>query len=136
MKSGFLKLFFTLLLTYLLVGCATLLTRSTQTINVQVLNASNQHIIPDVRCVIEDNKGRLYYTDTNPGSVEVTKGQGGLTINCNKSGFIQKQVGLGANFNAWTLVNVIFWPGLIVDSSTGAIQKYPNHVTVLMEAAT
>ncbi|AIL65251.1 hypothetical protein NOVO_04345 [Rickettsiales bacterium Ac37b] len=32
------------------------------------------------------------------------------------------------------LVNVLFWPGFIVDAATGAVHKAPSHITVFMES--
>lgn len=117
----------------LLTGCATIFTGTTQNINVQALNTNNNSIIPGATCVITDGKGRTYPISSNPGSTVISKGQGALSVRCMKAGYRQKEIGVGQDFNAWTIVNVLFWPGFIVDAATGAIQKYPSYITVLME---
>ena len=116
-----------------LSGCATIISGTTQTINVQAIDSKTNQIIPGATCSITDDKGRIYVISSNPGSVIVTKGQGSLNLKCEKAGYRQTQVGVGENFNAWTVANVLFWPGALVDAATGAIQKYPSHLTAIME---
>lgn len=116
----------------LLQGCATIISGTTQTISVQAINEQNHQIIPGALCTITDGKGRVYPINSNPGNVLVSKGQGALSVNCHKQGYKQTQIGIGESFNGWTVANIIFWPGAIVDAATGAIQKYPSHITVLM----
>ena len=47
----------------------------------------------------------------------VDKGKGSLDVRCRRSGYAQSQVGVGQSFNAWTIVNVLFWPGALVDAA-------------------
>jgi len=117
----------------LIAGCATLLTGTTQTVNIQAVDERTNVPIPNAKCTITDGKGRVYALTSNPGSTVITKGQGALEARCVVTGYHQKQVGVGQDFNAWTVANVLFWPGLIVDAATGAVQKYPSHITVVME---
>lgn len=117
----------------ILTGCASIVTGTTQTLNVQVLDAQSEQMLSGAQCNIVDGDGRTYKVIGNPGAVVVTKGRGALSVNCKKPGYRQSQLGVGQSFNAWTFANVIFWPGVLVDAATGAIQKYPSHVTVLME---
>lgn len=118
----------------LLAGCATVISGTTQTLHIQAIDSRTHEIIPGAMCTLTDSKGRVYTVDTNPGTVVVTKGQGALTASCSKYGYVQKEVGIGESFNAWTVANVIlFWPGIFVDALSGAIEKYPSHITVLMQ---
>lgn len=116
-----------------LAGCATIFTGTTQTINVQAIDENSNQPIANAICTVTDGKGRVYSLNANPGTVIVTKGQGALDTRCKVAGYKQKQVGVGESFNAWTVANVLFWPGLLVDAATGATQKYPSHITVVME---
>ena len=75
----------------------------------------------------------LYTVPSNPGSVLVTKGAGALTPNCVKAGYVQKSFGVGDSFNAVTIVNILFWPGFIVDAMNGSMHKYPSHIAVIMD---
>ena len=69
----------------------------------------------------------------NPSAVSVAREYGDLQASCMAKGYRQVGVGAGSSFNAWTLVNVLFWPGFFVDSATGAAKNYPSHITVLLE---
>lgn len=117
----------------LLSGCATIFSGSTQNIRVQALDSRDNQLIPGAVCTITDGKGRTYPISTNPGSALVSKGQGALSVHCLKKGFRQTQIGVGQNISGWTVANVLFWPGFIVDAASGAIQKYPDAITVMME---
>jgi hypothetical protein len=115
-------------------GCATIVTGTTQPIHLQAIDSRTHQVIPGAICTITDSSGRAYLVNSNPGTVIVTKGQGALIARCERPGYRQKEVGVGQSFNAWTIANVIlFWPGVFVDAMSGAMQKYPSHVTVLME---
>jgi hypothetical protein len=132
------KLFKGLLITSILPlfinGCATIVSGTTQPIHLQAIDSETHALIPGAMCTLTDRSGRIYAFHSNPGTVIVTKGEGALVAHCQKPGYIQNQVGVGQNFNAWTVANVIlFWPGIFVDALSGAMQKYPSHITVLME---
>lgn len=115
-------------------GCATIVSGTTQPIHLQAIDCRTHEIIRGAHCTLSDNKGHTYVYNSNPGTVIVTKGQGALMAHCSKPGYIQKQIGIGQSFNAWTVANVIlFWPGVFVDALSGAMQQYPSHITVLME---
>lgn len=115
-------------------GCATIVSGTTQPIHLQVIDCQTHEIIPGAMCTLCDQSGRSYVFHSNPGTVIVTKGQGALVAHCQRPGYIQKEVGIGQSFNSWTIANVIlFWPGVIVDAMSGAMQNYPSHITVLME---
>ncbi|MBX9585699.1 MAG: hypothetical protein K2X50_00430 [Gammaproteobacteria bacterium] len=118
-----------------LSGCATVFTGTTQSIQVQAVDSGTHNLISGARCTVIDGQGAEFVVGTNPGSVILTKGKGALNVRCVRPGYVQKQVGVGQSFNAWTIVNVLFWPGVLVDAVTGAIQQYPSHITVLMEPA-
>ncbi|MCP4476019.1 MAG: hypothetical protein GY821_15960 [Gammaproteobacteria bacterium] len=116
-----------------LYGCATIVSGTSQPINVQAISADSHQTVPGAVCTLKDKKGRVYSIPTNPGSVTVAREYGGLQAHCVAKNYQQKSVGVGNSFNAWTLVDVLFWPGIIVDAATGAVEKYPSHITVLME---
>ncbi|XVN44021.1 MAG: hypothetical protein RCG16_08350 [Rickettsia hoogstraalii] len=50
-----------------------------------------------------------------------------------KEGYKQLNIAVGDNFNSVTLINVLFWPGFIVDALSGSYKKYPSHYLVAME---
>ena len=136
MKNLIKKSLFLSLITVSLACCATILTGTTQNINVQVLDADTNEVIPEVKCSVHDGKGIYYPLHSNPASITVTKGNGALNPMCKKPGYTQKSFGMGESFNAITIINVLFWPGFIVDAVTGSIKDYPSHMTIFMERRT
>ena len=115
-----------------IASCATIVSGSTQTLHVQAIDAKDRSLIPNAKCSITDSKGNIYTVDSNPGTLQVTRSNGSLKANCKAPGYTQKEVGTGTNFNAWTIANVLFWPGFIIDGISGSYSKYPDHITVVM----
>lgn len=118
--------------TTMLSGCATLVSGSHQTLHIQAINNASHQAISNARCVLSTTSGQKFITTESPGSVNIPRDLGGLTVNCSAPGFYQKTVATGSSFNAWTLGDVLFWPGAIIDVASGAYKKYPSHITVVM----
>jgi hypothetical protein len=115
-----------------ITGCATIVSGDSQVINVQAIDADTHNVIESAKCTITDPKDVAYPVQSNPGSISIPRDYGYLSVTCIAPGYWQKAVGGGSSFNAWTLVDIIFWPSAIVDVATGAAKKYPSHITVLM----
>lgn len=119
----------------ILSGCATIFSGTSQTINVKVIDASNQQLLSNVSCTVSDGNGITHSIITNPAAISVSKGNGAIRIDCKKAGYKQLNMAVGDSFNALTVVNVLFWPGFIVDAVSGAYKKYPSHYQINMEKA-
>lgn len=122
-----------ILVAFMLAGCATILSGTTQTINVKIVDAANQADLSGVICTVVDGNGNSNAIVSNPAVIRVSKGDGGLVIHCKKSGYRQLNMSVGDSFNALTVVNVLFWPGFIIDAASGAYRKYPSHYMITME---
>lgn len=120
--------------TLVLASCATIVSGTTETIHVQSIDSKTQQFVQGAHCILNDGKANTYVVNGNPGTAVVSRGNGAIQAKCMAPGYHQKAIGIGTSFNAWTLVNVLFWPGLIVDGLSGAYSKYPDHITVLMES--
>jgi hypothetical protein len=116
----------------LATGCASMISGTTQTIYVQAVDQSTNQRITGAKCVIKDSKNNTYALQGNPSSVLMSKGQGALQTQCTAPGYVQNAIGTGPSFDAWTIGNIIFPLGVVVDVVTGAVEKYPDHITVLM----
>lgn len=116
-----------------LSGCATIFTGSTSNVQLRVVDADTNELLKDVKCSITDNEGSVYLVSGNPGSVIVNKGKGVLRVDCKKPGYVQQNIGISQNINGVTFVNVLFWPGFIVDAVSGSMHKYPAHATIQMK---
>jgi hypothetical protein len=120
------------LLAVLATSCASMISGTTQTLYVQAVDPSTNKRVPNARCIIKDSKNNTYSVRGNPGEVLISKGQGALQTECTAPGYQQSAVGTGPTFDAWTIGNIIFPLGIVVDVVTGAVEKYPDHITVLM----
>ena len=116
-----------------LSGCATVLSGTTQSVSIRVEDSQSKDLITGIQCIITDPNGAQNVLPSNPGVVNVIKGHGLLVVNCNKAGYKQLNTVAGNSFSGTTLINVLFWPGFIVDGVTGAYKKYPSHYVVHME---
>lgn len=117
----------------MLQSCGTVFSGTSQTINVKVVDQKTQETVDNAQCIVTGSNGMAQPLNTNPGTVVVSRDSAPLVINCNKKGYRQVNTAVGDSFNAVTLVNVLFWPGFIVDAVTGAYKKLPSHYVVYME---
>lgn len=127
------KIIISAVLAIFLTGCATILSGTSQTINIKVVNNADSRLLSNVSCTVVDGSGGSYPIIANPTSISVAKGNGPIHINCTKPGYRQLNMAVGDSFNALTIVNVLFWPGFIVDAVSGAYKKYPSHYMISME---
>jgi len=133
MKTQLTKLALVSSLSILVSGCATVFSGSTQGVNVKVVDAKSQETIDGVVCKVTDGDGAEYGLQSNPGIVNVKRGTGQLAVFCKKDKYKQLNTSVGDSFNAVSIVNVLFWPGFIVDGLSGAYKKHPSHYVVTME---
>ncbi len=120
------------LLGLMAASCASMISGTTQTLYIQAVDPANNKRVPNAKCIIKDSKNNTYAIRDNPGQVLISKGQGALQTECTAPGYQQSAVGTGPSFDAWTIGNIIFPLGIVVDVVTGAVEKYPDHITVLM----
>lgn len=115
-----------------LTGCATIFSDKIQPIQMDVVD-EQENLLANANCVVVDPYGAVYYLDANPGSVVVTKGKGKLRVECDQPGY-QNYVGSisGTSLNPVALLDIIFWPSIIVDVATGSILQYPGSYSVTM----
>ena len=116
-----------------LTGCATVFTGSTSNVQLRVVDAQTNMLLDNITCSLTDNEGMVYLVNSNPGNVIANKGKGVLRVDCKKPGYVQQNMGISQNINGVTFVNVLFWPGFIVDALTGTMHKYPAQATIQMK---
>lgn len=107
--------------------------RYDQDIHVKVIDNKNNTTLENVICTVTDGTGGSYVLQNNPGIVKVRRTSGAVLVDCKKEGYKQLNIAVGDNFNSVTLINVLFWPGFIVDALSGSYKKYPSHYLVAME---
>lgn len=124
--------FISIILLLNLTACATIFSGSNQTINVKAVDSKTNEALTEVACTVREGNGVVHIVNSNPGTVSVSRGTGALDISCKRNGYTQGQTMAGDSFNAVTLVNILFWPGFLVDAVTGSYKKYPSHFVITM----
>lgn len=133
-KKNKMKKTLTLISTILLVtSCATVFSGSTQRINFKVLDSNSGEDLTGFVCKVYAPGGQVDSIVSSPSSVVVARGDGAIRVDCKKDGYKQGSMAVGDSFNAVSVVNVLFWPGFLVDLASGAYKKYPSHYVVNME---
>lgn len=110
-------------------ACASITTGMTQPLTVVT------PYVDAAECSLKDTGGGSWYIKETPDTVKVLKGDGPMTIRCEKSGYRNGVTVLNEKFQGATLGNILLGGGIgvIVDASTGAAQEYPKDVKVYME---
>jgi hypothetical protein len=120
--------------TMLLTSCATLISGTNQNINIKAVDVATNETLSDVVCSVNTTKGAGYNVDLDTTSfISVEKDQGTLQFNCTKVGYKQVSVVSTQSFDGATIANILFWPGFIVDASTGSMKKYPSNIMISMK---
>lgn len=109
----------------LLTGCATVTTGSTQNIAVTT--------DPDgADCSFSRNEQFIARVNPTPGSLSISKSGSSLSVSCKREGYHDIVETIGSEFQAVTLGNILIGGiiGIAVDAASGAINKYPESVSV------
>lgn len=125
-----------LVLFFILTGCATVFTGTTQPVNIAATDSRNNSTPASVICTVTDSNA-FPQNVTSPGLVTVSKGFSPLQISCRDAeGRLEnKTQAVGASFNPVTLLNFFFGIGFIIDGVSGAMMKYPANVIIPMQEA-
>jgi hypothetical protein len=110
----------------LVAGCATITKGTTQTVAVDTPG------VPGAMCTIQTQSGPRGVT--TPGSVVLDKGSAPLPITCTKECYLMGSNIIPSGTESMAAGNVVFGGliGLGVDAASGAMNKYPDMVTVAM----
>jgi hypothetical protein len=110
----------------ILSGCATLTKGTSQIVVIDTPG------VPAARCTIQIQSGPQVVV--TPGSVNLSKSSNSLPIQCTKPGYLPGTSIIASGTEAMSAGNVILGGviGLGVDAASGAMNKYPNIVTVAM----
>ncbi len=121
-------------MTLLLTSCATLISGPNQNINIKAIDIGTNEMLSGVVCSVNTSKGAGYNVDLDTTSfISIEKDQGTLQFNCAKVGYKQVSVVSTQSFDGATMANILFWPGFIVDASTGSMKKYPSNIMISMK---
>ena len=115
------RFFLVLILPFLLTQCATLTSGTSQSILVDVLNAQGAF------CRGTDNRGRQYVWADTPSSATVHKGDGPMTLICEKEGFEKTTMTFDEGLTGATFGNIILGGGIgiLVDAMKWSSPRVP-----------
>jgi uncharacterized protein YceK len=107
-------------------GCATITKGTTQPVAIDTPG------VPGAMCTIQTQSGPQGVQ--TPGSIVLSKGSAALPIQCTKECYLMGSSIIPSNTETMAAGNVVFGGvvGLGVDAATGAMNKYPDIVTVAM----
>lgn len=109
-----------------LAACATITKGTSQIVAIDTPG------VPGATCTTQTQSGpQMVIT---PGSTNLSKGSSALPISCTKECYVTGSSIIASGTEAMTAGNVILGGviGLGVDAATGAMNKYPDIVTVAM----
>jgi hypothetical protein len=111
---------------FLLAACATITKGTTQIIAVDTPG------VPGATCTITTQSGPQIVT--TPGTITLSKSASALPIQCTRQCYLNGTSIIPSNAESMAAGNVIFGGiiGLGVDAASGALNKYPDMVTVAM----
>lgn len=112
-----------------LAACSTITTGTSQPFSVKTAGVTG------ASCELVDSKGARWTISDTPGTREITKGDGPLTVTCSKPGYKTASINVEEGFAGMTAGNILLGGGigLIVDAASGAAQEYPDEVTLWLE---
>lgn len=109
-------------------ACASITKGATQDV---IVNSSPQ----GADCVLNREGAQIGRVNPTPGSVKIDKSSKDITIDCELPGYVQAKHVAASEAEAMTVGNVLFGGvvGLAIDAGSGAMNKYPSNVTVVMQ---
>ena len=123
--AGFATLAVTALL---LLGCATIVSGSSQDVAVQTQPVSG------ATCTLSNLEGN--WQVVTPAVAHVQRGLEALQVKCNMAGYEEAWTNLNSHWDDWTFLNVAnAGVGFGVDTYTGAMDAYPHSVQLTLQLA-
>ena len=91
---------------------------------------------PDgAKCTLSRDGAVISAISSTPGSVVVSKSKDEIVANCTREGYLEALETIESGATGWSAGNIAFGLlgggiGLIIDSASGAMNKYPETVTI------
>lgn len=88
-------------------------------------------------CAATRDGGPVGHVNPTPGSMTVDKSKKAITLDCGKEGYLDARGVIASEMEAMTFGNLIFGGliGVAVDASSGALNDYPESITIEMTPA-
>ena len=105
----------------MLSGCASMFSGKTQ-------NTALETDPEGAACSVKKNGFVVDSVSKTPSGIGIQKSKEDLRITCKKEGFSDSETLMESSVDPVTFVNLLFWPGFIIDASTGAMFEYPERI--------
>jgi len=127
------KAFVVLLLIFPL-GCATIISGTTQNVTVDTMNAKGARC-QGTQSLAEDEDPIIHVWLSTPNSIVVKKHSSAINIVCKKKGFKDLKKKIDSKTSLGTIGNILLGGGIgiLIDSATGANYEYPKTLKLPME---
>jgi hypothetical protein len=108
-------------------GCATLTKGTSQTVTIN----TDPH---GAMCTLSRDGKPIAVINPTPGSMPVEKSSGTISILCKRLGYLDSAGAMASEFQSMTFGNILFGGliGLAVDAASGALNQYPDMVTITL----
>ncbi|MFO1081397.1 MAG: hypothetical protein U1E23_12335 [Reyranellaceae bacterium] len=112
-------------------GCATIVNGTTQDVMLETQPEG-------AACKVERQGALVASVDPTPGKVKLPRQSDVLTVTCTRDGFEPSKEALTSTFSGATFGNLLLGGlvGVVIDSSSGANNKYPERVSVILTPGT
>ncbi len=107
-------------------GCASIVEGIDQKIKVAVSP-------PEAACTAVREGETIGQTGGGNDILDVSKSRFDLQLNCASAGYVAKTTVVESEPSAWGIVGAIVIDYGVIDYATGALNKYPDEVTVTLE---
>ncbi len=86
-------------------------------------------------CILWRNGQRVGAVGQTPGTTVISKSKNDITVKCTETGYLETKEIVSSGGSGWSFGNILFGLlgggiGLIVDSASGAMNKYPDNIHV------
>ena len=115
-------------------GCATIVSGTSQRIRIQTVDAQTGSPLAVSACHITDRADNRTFLSHDQERITLKSGHS-FFIRCPKVGYTQLSTEIPTSVNPWIGLNLLFWPGFMIDLMTGAYEQYPNNLQVQLEKA-
>ncbi len=125
------KMILIVLLASPLVGCATIIKGSSQTLSLNTSPAG-------AKCELKRNGELLGYINPTPGTINVSKSKRDIDYLCELGGYDRAAGIISSSFQGWTLGNVIFGGviGVGIDAASGSMTEYNSGPAIVLNKVT
>jgi hypothetical protein len=125
------KALYSIVMISLLSGCASVMSGGKQTVTVVTPMAEG------ASCSLSDSKGRVWYIEETPGTALVKKGDGPMSVICEKAGYLKGTALIDEEITPANYGNLALGPaapiGYLLDGLSGSAQRYKSSIEVMME---